>query len=99
MRYFDSPKNRAIWEKEIARMETEREKRRQNGFKPVVLSGENRQKSAAAMPVGAVRRINLRELEMIVRQKKGLSENMRRSAHRERSLEKAMARDAQAKRG
>lgn len=71
MAYFDSPKNQAIWKKEIERMKIEREKRRLNGFKSVSPGGESGE-ADRELPHG-VRKIDFKELERIVRQKKGLS--------------------------
>ncbi len=75
MAYFDSPKNQAIWDKEIAQMEAERERRRQNGFKPVEKQDAPSETGHSVFFEGerpGVRRITLKELEMIVRVKKGL---------------------------
>ncbi len=71
--YFDSPKNKAMWEKEISRMETERERRRQNGFKPELKEEGEADKSSFGKISQYVRLITLEELERIVREKKGLS--------------------------
>lgn len=74
MAYFDSPKNKALWDKEIARLETERERRRQNGFKPVDNTLEDEgEKSFGGKQSAKVRLITLEELERIVREKKGLA--------------------------
>ena len=76
MTYFDSPKNQAIWDKEIARMETERERRRQNGFKPDSRSMETREDKRSGYgekESPLVRLITLEELEEIVRMQKGNS--------------------------
>ncbi len=34
MAYFDSPKNRALWEKELSSLDEERARREQEGFRP-----------------------------------------------------------------
>ena len=34
MAYFDSEKNRAMWQKRLATLEKERDRRRQNGYRP-----------------------------------------------------------------
>ncbi len=75
MTYFDSPKNKAMWDKEITRMEAERERRRQNGFKPDKTMEEtgDQKKSLFGRISEHVRLITLEELERIVRAKKGLA--------------------------
>ena len=66
MGYFDSPKNKAIWEKEITRLEMEREKREQSD-----ISG-GRQIEESREDNEEVKEITLAELEIIVRKEKGL---------------------------
>lgn len=64
--YFDSPKNKALWEKELESLDAERKRRREEGYKP-------HQKAAAAQTPGQktesgnpkVRRITLKMLEEI----------------------------------
>ncbi|MGP1611596.1 MAG: hypothetical protein ACTTG8_00740 [Catonella sp.] len=34
MSYFDSPKNKAIWERELRELRKEKKKREENGYKP-----------------------------------------------------------------
>jgi hypothetical protein len=38
MAYFDSEKNKAMWERHLATLEAEKEKRKVSGFKPTVTS-------------------------------------------------------------
>ena len=71
MAYFDSAKNQALWKKEIERMKIERENRRKNGFKPPEEKALSEEGGKERLKKG-VRRINLKELERIVRKKKGL---------------------------
>ena len=64
--YFDSPKNKALWEKELESLDAERKRRSEEGYKP-------HQKAAAAQTPGQkteagnpkVRRITLKMLEEI----------------------------------
>ncbi len=62
MAYFNSAKNRAIWEKELNMLRAEREVRRKNGFKPVENKNDAR-KFTQSNPFR--RRITLEELERI----------------------------------
>lgn len=66
MAYFDSAKNRAMWNRELAQLRQEKAERAANGYKPV------EKETAAAKSKAAVtednprrRRINLAELERI----------------------------------
>ena len=36
MSYFDSPKNRAIWERELNGLRAERERRKREGYRPQI---------------------------------------------------------------
>ncbi len=66
MAFFDSPKNMALWDKELEGLDAEKERRRTNGYRP----GQKREKAPAnAGPARNpyVRRINLRELMEIER--------------------------------
>lgn len=62
MAYFDSPKNRALWEKELNGLDQLRSEREKEGFKPQ--SEEDREVRHAAEG-SLVREINLQELEEI----------------------------------
>ena len=71
MGYFDSTKNRALWEKELSDLEGERERRMTEGYKPKRPGTAGSRDSDAALRSGnnpKVRRINLKELEEIERQ-------------------------------
>ena len=75
MAYFDSPKNKALWDKELESLDAERERRKAEGYKP--------QRNGAQAGSGAkgtaldgrdnprVRRITLKQLEEIERQASG----------------------------
>ena len=75
MAYFDSPKNKALWDKELESLDAERERRKAEGYKP--------QRKGAQAGNGAygtaldgrdnprVRRITLKQLEEIERQASG----------------------------
>lgn len=82
MGYFDSPKNKAMWEKEITRLEMERERREHSD---VSSAGKEIEESRGANE--KVREITLAELEKIVREERGMSprepgaETKKRAAH------------------
>lgn len=70
MAYFDSPKNKALWDKELDSLNAERERRKTEGYKPgqdgfrVIKGAEaSRKENTANNPY--VRRITLKELEEI----------------------------------
>ncbi len=68
MAYFDSPKNRAMWEKTMVALRAEKERRRVSGYAPV--SGDE---GKLKEPVNPYRRkINLSQLEEIERQAEGI---------------------------
>lgn len=58
MAYFDSPKNRAIWEKELASLRRERERRASEGYTP---DEEGALNKAEENPLR--KRVTLEELE------------------------------------
>ncbi|MDO4265438.1 MAG: hypothetical protein Q4C63_03110 [Eubacteriales bacterium] len=59
MAYFDSPKNRAIWERRLSELRQEREYRRETGFRPV----ERSEAPVQTEDTPFRRRISLQELE------------------------------------
>ncbi len=68
MAFFDSPKNMALWNKELANLDAERERRKKEGYKPEmkVVDGSGRvSRTTGNNP--HVRRITLKELEEIER--------------------------------
>ena len=92
MRYFSSEKNKAIWERKIAQMEEERERRKQGIFPDKNSPKDLKLKDANSL----TRRINYYELEQIVRVKNGLSiEGKSRENLKLREMEQArgMAKD------
>ena len=68
MAYFDSPKNRALWEKTMVGLRAERERRRATGYAPTNESGARHAESMNPYR----RKINLAELEEIERQAEGV---------------------------
>ena len=66
MGYFDSPKNRALWEKELESLDAERRRRKEEGYRPGPGAG-----SAGGAGISGnagnpkVRRITLKMLEEI----------------------------------
>ena len=68
MAYFDSPKNSAIWEKEMAGLRAERERRESGGFKPEkagAATEESKAVQSAKDKSSHHRPITLKELEAI----------------------------------
>ncbi len=68
MAYFDSPKNRAMWEKELKSLRQEKARRQQQGFAPDAAT----QKTAFSADVQMVRRISLEELVTMQREAEGI---------------------------
>ena len=58
MRYFDSPKNRALWEREMKELRAERERGEQKGFVPEAAEQKVREVKNVYR-----RKISLKELE------------------------------------
>ena len=79
MGYFDSPKNMALWERELESLDAERERRRAEGFKPAPKRAAQK-RQANSMEKKGVRRITLAMLEEI--------EKEARRAERSRASEK-----------
>ena len=67
MAYFDSPKNRAIWERELKGLRAEKERRAKEGYRPQKgeqeISVESRQEQNPFR-----KRITLKELEQAERE-------------------------------
>lgn len=68
MAYFDSPKNRALWEKTMVGLRAERERRAATGYAP---AGEERRGAAEAVNPFR-KKVNLTQLEEIERQAEGV---------------------------
>ena len=69
MAFFDSPKNKALWERELLKLDDERGRRKATGFRPPPAHRKGR-KGVAQRPSSApanpyVRRITLKELMQI----------------------------------
>jgi len=90
--FFDSPKNMALWNKELASLDAERERRKEEGYRPEmkVIDGSGR----ASRTVGNnpyVRRITLKELEEIERRARAesggseMTGGMQKKANRQNS--------------
>ncbi|MCR5637340.1 MAG: hypothetical protein K6F97_00610 [Lachnospiraceae bacterium] len=69
MAYFDSPKNKAMWNKELAGLRAEKQERAKNGYQ-----ARNASKSVngAAKNNPRRRKINLKELERIEMEANGV---------------------------
>jgi hypothetical protein len=66
MAYFDSPKNSAKWEKEMASLRAERERRENGGFKPEKARNEESRTAQSVKDKNSRHRpITLKELEAI----------------------------------
>lgn len=59
MAFFDSPKNRAIWERRLSALREEKEERRKNGFAPTDRENQTEDQKDGQFR----RRITLRQLE------------------------------------
>ena len=73
MAYFDSPKNRALWDKELESLDAERERRKEEGYRPGQDTGSRAAGTVRGTASGRyadnpkVRRITLKDLEEIER--------------------------------
>ena len=96
--YFDSPKNRALWDKELESLDAERERRKEEGYRP---KQAGRSAGSAAKTAGGrdryadnpkVRRITLKELEEIERRASGRDVSGEKANERRRAKQAAMRR-------
>lgn len=77
MAYFDSPKNKALWDKELESLDAERERRKETGYRPQREGGSSGNGADAGSYLAGsegnpkVRRITLKELEDIERRATG----------------------------
>ncbi|MBR1471861.1 MAG: hypothetical protein IJ600_09510 [Lachnospiraceae bacterium] len=81
MAYFSSPKNRAMWNRELAELRVEKARRAAEGFKPKTAVQAEKEKTAVAAKGNDPRhrKINLAELERIeARASKIISGKIRR---------------------
>ena len=97
MGYFDSAKNRALWEKELNDLEEIREQRKTEGYNPR-RNVASRTSTSGEISNPKVRRINLKELEEIERQARlaagdGLSPGGRLRRREGRAAEAAVSRE------
>lgn len=69
MAYFDSAKNRAIWERELDVLRQEKANRAARGYVPETV--EKKEKAPVSESLGR-RKINLQELEQIEREQSGV---------------------------
>ena len=66
MGYFDSPKNRALWEKELESLDMERKRRKEEGYRPESKGTASKISAKAKENENPkVRRITLKMLEEI----------------------------------
>ena len=85
MNYFDSAKNKALWEKELSSLRGERDRRKIEGYKPQ--KEKEVEKSTEKNPYR--RKITLKELEEIEKRESGRTrEGKSAKPHRERNKEK-----------
>ncbi len=94
MAYFDSPKNRAMWERTLSGLREERERRKATGYAPQ--SGEAKQE-VQTNPFR--RQINLAQLEEIEREASGIRRVRRPVRQVQKSMEPSMEREAVTQRG
>lgn len=65
MAYFDSAKNRAMWNRELQDLRAERQLRAANGYKPIDKGAQAKAQAEAKTNDPRHRKINLAELERI----------------------------------
>lgn len=65
MAYFDSAKNRAMWNRELQELRAEKQLRAANGYKPVDKNAKTQEKAGEKANDPRHRRIDLAELERI----------------------------------
>ena len=96
MAYFDSPKNRALWDKELENLDAERERRKAEGYKPrhYVNAAEAGKQTERYAGNPKVRRITLKELEDIERQASLAANPGRRPPDRTKARQAAERRHA-----
>lgn len=87
MAYFDSEKNRAMWDKRMSALRDEREKRRESGYKPGTELKEAAGDTSAVKP--GVKVITLKELIA----KETAKHNAERDAQKQHVRSKDMARE------
>ncbi len=88
MAHFDSPKNRAIWDREIASLRPERAARAATGFMPA----QKREAAMEAPPENALwETISFQQLETIVHQERQQSAPQKQSAMAHAAHEKSAA--------
>ncbi|MBR6239110.1 MAG: hypothetical protein IKQ83_08700 [Lachnospiraceae bacterium] len=87
MAYFDSEKNRAMWDKRMSALRDERDKRRESGYKPGTEFKEASKDSAGLKP--GVRVITLEELIA----KETAKHNAEREAQKQHARSKEMAKE------
>ncbi len=91
MAYFDSEKNKAIWEKHLASLDEERQRRKENGYKPekarAVVSNEPSRKPG-------VRVINFEQL--VAKEQARTKARRERERVRQRELQPQMRKDQKA---
>ena len=85
MAYFDSPKNKAIWKKELEGLRVERARREENGFKPEAIDRSVTEKTAERP---GRRKINLAQLEAIEREAGGIRRVRRPVRERSKTMER-----------
>ncbi|MBO7356522.1 MAG: hypothetical protein J6U50_07815 [Lachnospiraceae bacterium] len=88
MAYFDSPKNSAMWEKEMTGLRAERDRRQNEGFKPASRENtETKMEKSAKQNDPRHRAITLKELEEIEAKMGGVRRVKRPTRVKARSME------------
>ena len=94
MGYFDSPKNKALWERELESLDAERQRRKEQGYKPhqqkAASDSQNPQKTAANPKV---RKITLQMLEEIEKKAREDSRSMGAQTKQKQKAEEMHRRD------
>ncbi len=87
MAYFDSEKNKAIWQKHLASLDMERQRRKENGFKPEKVKAAAVSEQAATP---GIRVISFEELVAKEQARTKARKEMARQRQREMQIEMKM---------
>ena len=87
MAYFDSEKNRAMWQKRLQTLEKERDRRRQNGYKPTEMRRSGSSQNQASMAGMSETRPGVRIIsfdELVAKEERRHMERIRAARARQR---------------
>ncbi len=99
MAYFDSEKNRAMWQKRLQTLEKERDRRRQNGYKPAEVRRGGSIQNQASMTGMSETRPGVRIIsfeELVAKEERRHMERIRAARARQREAAPQMQSSAPA---